>query len=92
MLRAFAVNRTSMLDTEGTRLSRADLMAADFDLQPAIAAGRQYSSTASRTWLVQPIARQNGTQDEFSDAVYPVPGGPAATIFVPIVKWITYGR
>ena len=33
MLRAFAVNRTSMLDTEGTRLSRADLMAADFDLQ-----------------------------------------------------------
>jgi hypothetical protein len=69
MLRAFAVNRTLMFDAEGTRLSRAYLMAADFDLQPAIAA-----STASRTWLVQPIARQNGTQDEFSDAVYPVRG------------------
>jgi hypothetical protein len=74
MLRAFAVNRTSMFDTEGTRLSRADLMAADFDLQPAIAAGST-ASTASRTWLVQPIARQNGTQDEFSDAVYPVRRG-----------------
>jgi hypothetical protein len=56
MLRAFAVNRTPMFDTERTRLSWPDLMPAHFDLQPAIAAGSA-ASAGSQMLLVQPIAR-----------------------------------
>jgi hypothetical protein len=57
MLRALAVDRTPVFDTERTRLARPDLMSTHFDLQPAIAAGR--AASASPLGLpVQPIARQ----------------------------------
>src|SRR3981081_4108051 len=44
MLRAFAVDRTLMFDTERARLPPPDTMSTHFDLQPAIAACRAASA------------------------------------------------
>jgi hypothetical protein len=52
MLRAFAVNRTLMFDTERAWLARPDMMSTHFDLQPAIAACRT-GSAGSQGELVQ---------------------------------------
>jgi hypothetical protein len=54
MLRTFAINRTSMLDTERTWLSLVDSVATHLDLQPAIAACRAASAGSGRL-LVHPL-------------------------------------
>jgi hypothetical protein len=52
MLRAFAVNRALMFDTERAWFAGPDMMSTHFDLQPAIAACRT-GSAGSQGLLVQ---------------------------------------